>query len=147
MDRALALPRPTGFALLEPASRPQLDAARILTLSGSISLNLLAIGLLMMPIALPPPVVVAEQPRLPSYRQIIREPEVVPVVPVARPAPSLVPGSITNSVPPSLTTAGAARWSGAWVVRGGEAWRAAVVGAGRATGTTGTTSGSRMIWR
>ena len=31
MDRALALPRPTGFALLEPASRPQLDAARILT--------------------------------------------------------------------------------------------------------------------
>ena len=54
MDRALALPRPTGFALLEPASRPQLDAARILTLSGSFALNLLAIGLLMMPIALPP---------------------------------------------------------------------------------------------
>ena len=30
----LASFRPAGFALLKPASRPQLDAARIVTLSG-----------------------------------------------------------------------------------------------------------------
>ena len=45
----------TGFALLKPASRPQLDSARIVTLSGTIALNLLAMGLLMMPLSLPSP--------------------------------------------------------------------------------------------
>ena len=116
MDRALALPRPTGFTLLEPASRPQLDAARILTLSGSIALNLLAIGLLMMPIALPPLAVVAEQPRLPSYRQIIREPEVVPVVPVARPAPTT---AARQASPPRTTQAPDQRAAPAVVSDGG----------------------------
>ena len=41
---AHALTRSTGFALLKPASRPQLDSARIVTLSGTIALNLLAIN-------------------------------------------------------------------------------------------------------
>ena len=42
---AHALTRSTGFALLKPASRPQLDSARIVTLSGTIALNLLAFAL------------------------------------------------------------------------------------------------------
>jgi len=52
---AHALPRSAGFALLRPASRPQLDATRILTMSGTFAINLLAMGLLMMPLAMPPP--------------------------------------------------------------------------------------------
>ena len=51
----LASFRPAGFALLKPASRPQLDAARIVTLSGTIAVNVLAMGLLMMPMTLPAP--------------------------------------------------------------------------------------------
>ena len=51
----LASFRPAGFALLKPASRPQLDAARIVTLSGTIAGNVLAMGLLMMPMTLPAP--------------------------------------------------------------------------------------------
>lgn len=106
MDRAHApahaLHRPTGFALLEPASRPQLDPARIFTLSGTIALNLLAMGLLMMPIALPTPAVVVEQPRAPSYHQLYREPEVVPVVPVAKPT---APATARQTQPARTTQA------------------------------------------
>ena len=47
--------RPQGFALHRPASTPQLDSARILTLSGTIAINLIAMGLLMIPLAAPPP--------------------------------------------------------------------------------------------
>ncbi len=50
-----ALIRPHGFALLRPASPPELDSARILTMSGTIAINLIAMGLLMMPLAVPPP--------------------------------------------------------------------------------------------
>ena len=50
---AHALTRSAGFALLKPASRPRLDSARIGTLSGTIALNLLAMGLLMMPMSMP----------------------------------------------------------------------------------------------
>lgn len=53
--QALALPRIAGFALLRPASRPNLDATRILTMSSTMALNLIALGLLMMPLAMPPP--------------------------------------------------------------------------------------------
>lgn len=61
---AHALTRSTGFALLKPASRPQLDSARIVTLSGTIALNLLAMGLLMMPLSMPMPLVsIDEKPR------------------------------------------------------------------------------------
>lgn len=48
--------RPAGFALLTPASRPRLDTARIITLSGTIAVNTLAFGLLMMPLTLPAPI-------------------------------------------------------------------------------------------
>ena len=54
---AHALHRSAGFALLRPASRPELDATRILTMSGTIAINLLAMGLLMMPLAMPPPAI------------------------------------------------------------------------------------------
>lgn len=55
---AQALPRSAGFAgfaLLRPASIPQLDATRILTMSGTLAVNLIALGMLMMPLAMPPP--------------------------------------------------------------------------------------------
>ncbi|RZA18985.1 MAG: hypothetical protein EOP93_09995, partial [Lysobacteraceae bacterium] len=58
---AHALPRSAGFALLKPASRPQLDSARIITMSGTIAINLIAFGLLMMPLSLPPPAVSLEE--------------------------------------------------------------------------------------
>jgi protein TonB len=54
---AHALPHAAGFALLRPAARPHLDATRILTMSGTIAINLLAMGLLMMPLAMPPPAI------------------------------------------------------------------------------------------
>ena len=48
-----ALPRSSGFALLKPAEKPQLDPARILTMSGTIAVNLLALGMLMLPLSMP----------------------------------------------------------------------------------------------
>ena len=48
---AHALPRSAGFAMLRPVSRPRLDATRILTMSGTLAINLIAMGLLMMPLA------------------------------------------------------------------------------------------------
>lgn len=44
---SVAIARSAGFALLHPAERPQLDATRILTLSGTLAVNLIAAGLLM----------------------------------------------------------------------------------------------------
>lgn len=99
---AHALTRSTGFALLKPASRPQLDSARIVTLSGTIALNLLAMGLLMMPMSLPMPSVAIDEPKAPDYRQIDREPEVVPVVPVSDPAP---PVTLPETQPRRMTQA------------------------------------------
>ncbi len=55
--------RAAGFALLKPAEKPQLDAARIATLSGTIAVNALAMGLLMMPLTVPPPAVVVDRQR------------------------------------------------------------------------------------
>ena len=83
---AHALPRPNGFALLKPASPPQLDSARILTLSGTIAINLLAMGLLMMPLSIPlTPMMPTAEPRHP-IRDVPRDPPIVDVVPVQRPA-------------------------------------------------------------
>ena len=55
-SHTLASFRPAGFALLRPASKPRLDTARIITLSGTIAVNTLAFGLLMMPLTLPAPI-------------------------------------------------------------------------------------------
>lgn len=92
---AHTLTRSNGFALFQPAEKPQLDAARILTLSGTIAVNLLALGLLMMPLSLPPPATVEtpdrdpdivwhkrEQPR-PEPVEIVKEPK--PVTTEAKP--------------------------------------------------------------
>lgn len=89
MSRAPAhvLQRPAGFALLGPASRPQLDSARILTLSGTIAVNLLAAGLLMMPLTIPAPVAWVEPEPVMTMRPILREPVVVAIVPVRTPDP------------------------------------------------------------
>lgn len=78
---AHALPR-------HEASAPRLDPARILTLSGTLALNLLVFGLLMMPLAMPPPVAHVPEPRNPELRPIVRQPEVVDVVPVTLPHPA-----------------------------------------------------------
>ncbi len=70
---AHALPRVAGFALLRPASKPDLDTTRILTMSGTIAINLLAMGLLMMPLAMPPPAIwQAPEIRHPT-RDILKE--------------------------------------------------------------------------
>lgn len=74
---AHALSRTAGFALLRPASRPELDAARILTMSGTIAINLIAMGMLMMPLTIPPPATWDE----PTIRHPVREiPKDKPVV-------------------------------------------------------------------
>ncbi|MFT4178935.1 MAG: energy transducer TonB [Thermomonas sp.] len=85
---AIDLSRPAGFALLKPASKPQLDATRIGTLSGSIAVNLLAMGLLMMPMTLPPPARVADTDRDPDIIWVKREtPKPVEVEVVRTPTP------------------------------------------------------------
>jgi protein TonB len=83
MVRAHALSRPAGFALLKPAAKPQLDSIRILTLSSTLAFNLLAFGLLMMPMALPPPAVQDTPSHNPIARPIARQPQVVEFVPIA----------------------------------------------------------------
>ena len=87
---AHALLRPNGFALLKPAGKPRLDSFRILTLSGTLAVNLLAMGLLMMPLSMPPPAsYVEDQPRE-EFRWIQREqpePEQVEIVKDKKPAP------------------------------------------------------------
>jgi len=87
---AHALSRSTGFALLKPAEKPQLDSARILTMSGTIAVNLLAFGMLMMPLSMPPPLSsIDEEPR-DDFRWIPREqpkPEKAEIVEKAKPVP------------------------------------------------------------
>lgn len=92
---SLAMSRPAGFALLRPAEKPHLDPARIATMSGTIAVNLLAFGLLMMPLSMPPPAMPLEDASRDEFRWIPRElpkPEPVEIVkrtpptpPVARP--------------------------------------------------------------
>lgn len=90
---ARALPRAAGFALLRPASRPQLDAIRIGTMSGTIALNLIALGLLMMPLAMPPPAVWDAPKPTTTVRQIPVEPEVVEIVPIIQPTAPIAPST------------------------------------------------------
>ena len=79
-SHTLASFRPAGFALLRPASKPRLDTARIITLSGTIAVNTLAFGLLMMPLTLPAPIAQLEIDKAPELVWIKRE--VPPTVPV-----------------------------------------------------------------
>lgn len=81
-----------------PATRPRLDAARVLTLSATLVLNLLLFGLLMMPMALPPPQLPATQPRTPQLRIIPRTPPVVEVASLPQPAS---PPTATPVQPPA----------------------------------------------
>lgn len=86
---SLASFRPAGFALLKPASRPRLDKARILTMSGTLAVNTLAMGLLMMPMTLPAPLPLAdEKPEMVIDWLPKKEPvkvEIVPPSPPTRP--------------------------------------------------------------
>ena len=72
--------RPAGFALLTPASKPRLDTARIITLSGTIAVNTLAFGLLMMPLTLPAPLPLPDEKPVITLDWIKRDP--VPPIPV-----------------------------------------------------------------
>ena len=74
---AEALHRSAGFALLRPASKPQLDATRILTMSGTLAVNMIALGMLMMPLAMPPPAVWEEPTTKHPVRDIVKEQPVV----------------------------------------------------------------------
>jgi protein TonB len=91
---AHALPRPTGFALLVPASRPRLDSARILTLSGTIALNLLAMGLLMLPLSLPAPIASPDETPGMVIRDVFPDPPIVDIVPVK---PAMPPTPVTQA--------------------------------------------------
>lgn len=90
---AQALPRAAGFALLRPASKPQLDATRILTMSGTLAVNLIAMGMLMMPLAMPPPATWSEpEPRHPVWDVEKVKPIIVDIVEEAvKPAPVAEP--------------------------------------------------------
>jgi len=99
-SHTLASFRPAGFALLRPASKPQLDTARIITLSGTIAVNTLAFGLLLMPLSLPAPLPLVDDRPTMEYTWIPKEPieatvmpPTPPTVPVQRPVerPTIVP--------------------------------------------------------
>ena len=77
-----AVSRPAGFALLAPVEKPRLDPARIATMSGTLALNLLAFGLLMMPLAMPPPAI--DLPREPSLVARDIPPEVIVPVEIVK---------------------------------------------------------------
>lgn len=112
-----AMLRAQGFALLRPATRPQLDSARIVTLSGTIAINLIAMGLLMMPLAAPPPAA-WEEPRPDTQtRWLKKEPPKVEIVKIetprlpstaARPAtrPAVAPTRSTAIATPMLSETG-----------------------------------------
>lgn len=72
------------------ASRLQPDPARILTLSGTFALNLLVFGLLLVPVALPPPSVLTPSRPNMAIRDIVKPPEpvVVDIVPIQPPRPT-----------------------------------------------------------
>lgn len=90
---AQALHRSAGFALLRPASRPRLDVARILTMSGTLAINLIALGMLMMPLAMPPPAAWIEPTTRHPVRYIQKDkPVVVDIVKeIVKPAPVVQP--------------------------------------------------------
>lgn len=92
------------------ASRLQPDPARILTLSGTIALNLLVFGLLLVPISLPPPAVLAPTKPNMAIRDIVKPPEpvVVDIVPLQPPRPATpAPTHERQSVAPPIRDAGA----------------------------------------
>ena len=103
-SHTLASFRPAGFALLRPASKPQLDTARIITLSGTIAVNALAFGLLMMPLTLPAPLSLPdEKPVAPLEEWIKRkqpEPERVEIVKDVKPTPPKSTPTEQRSVAP-----------------------------------------------
>lgn len=87
--RTPAAPHPTGPALHSTVSTPRLDPARIVTLSGTFAVNLLALGLLMLPLALPPPVFEpAHEPDM-----VVREipPEIIVPVQIVKQKQPLTP--------------------------------------------------------
>ena len=106
---AHALTRSNGFALLQPAEKPQLDSARILTMSGTIAVNLLALGMLMLPLSMPPPVSSIDA----EPRDVIRwiphkqpPPEKVEFVEKTKPAPvEAKPVETRTTTPKPLETA------------------------------------------
>lgn len=110
--------RSSGFALLKPASRPQLDSARIVTLSGTIALNLLAMGLLMMPLSMPMPLVSSDdQPRdqtrwipreqpEPEPVEFAKDVEPVPPQPATTEQRSVAPNSADSVSTPTIVDAG-----------------------------------------
>ncbi len=102
-----ALHRSAGFALLRPASRPQLDGARILTMSGTLAINLIALGMLMMPLAMPPPAVWDEPTARNPVRDIQKDkPVVVEIVEKAvKPAPAVQPVMPQQTVAPAHSEA------------------------------------------
>ena len=98
--------RPGGFALLKPASRPRLNSARIITMSGTIALNTLAMGLLMMPLTLPAPLPLAEPDSNPELIWIDREKpkppveaEIVREIQQPRQNPTTTPPRATTQAP------------------------------------------------
>ena len=114
-SHTLASFRPAGFALLRPASKPRLDTARIITLSGTIAVNTLAFGLLMMPLSLPPPAVVVDTQPKTVYDWITRkqpEPEKVEIVKDVRPTPPKATPTEQRSVAPRHGWARATRAGG-----------------------------------
>lgn len=93
---SVAIARSAGFALLHPAERPQLDATRILTLSGTLAVNLIAAGLLMLPLSPPPPAPLADD--RPDMQW-----EWLPRTPVTPPPPSVEVPVVRTPVPPRHT--------------------------------------------
>lgn len=90
MARACTFPhsRTAGFALFKLAAPPRLDATRIATLSGTLAINLLALGLLMMPLTLPDAAIAPEEDQdRPDVVLIKRIPVEVPIEPDPRPLP------------------------------------------------------------
>ena len=88
-SHTLASFRPAGFALLRPASKPQLDTARIITLSGTIAVNVLAMGLLMMPMTLPAPLPLPDEKPVTPLPDWIRRDPLPPIkVPVVQQQPT-----------------------------------------------------------
>lgn len=92
------------------ASRPQPDPARIFTLSSTFALNLLVFGLLLVPVALPPPAVQAPTRPDMAIRDIVKPPEpvVVDIVQIPPPRPAApAPTLERQRVAPPVRDAGA----------------------------------------
>lgn len=92
------------------APRLQPDPARILTLSGTVALNLLVFGLMLVPVTLPPPAVLAPAKPSMAIRDIVKpaEPVVVDIVPIQPPRPTTsAPTHDRQQVAPATRDAGA----------------------------------------